>query len=217
MSEEDDDDIYIKQVYDPTLPFEGSNIKFITKKELLELYPHQIQKVVTHTSSDVINEKDKNQGSVFPEQILSAVRKAFEEHYEMNGGENKVALGHKTITHTSSGLKLEYEKIGKERVMQYDKTEQERGADIAAERMPLPKALQNPNPSGDQIKGYRKLNDTEVQLINSAKEIAIRVGYVCDALDRTSEIDKRWLAIARTQLQQGFMALVRSIAKPETF
>lgn len=29
--------------------------------------------------------------------------------------------------------------------------------------------------------------------------------------------DKRWSSIARTQLQQGFMALIRSIAKPETF
>ena len=86
----------------------------------------------------------------------------------------------------------------------------------ADEQMELPKAL-SPNPSGDQIKGYRKLSETEVTLINQSKELAIRVGNVCDALDRTHEIDKRWLAIARTQLQQGFMALVRSIAKPETF
>ena len=51
----------------------------------------------------------------------------------------------KIITHTSSGSKLEYEKIGKERPM-HDKplsegtTEAQRQHD---ERMPLPKALQN--------------------------------------------------------------------------
>lgn len=30
-------------------------------------------------------------------------------------------------------------------------------------------------------------------------------------------LDTRWLAIAKTDLQQGFMSLTRSIAKPTTF
>ncbi|MFQ1393149.1 hypothetical protein ACJWSQ_26375, partial [Klebsiella pneumoniae] len=29
--------------------------------------------------------------------------------------------------------------------------------------------------------------------------------------------DKRWLAIGKTDLQKGFMAVIRSIAKPTTF
>jgi hypothetical protein len=32
-----------------------------------------------------------------------------------------------------------------------------------------------------------------------------------------SQHDQRWLAIGATQLQQGFMALTRAIAKPEFF
>ena len=31
------------------------------------------------------------------------------------------------------------------------------------------------------------------------------------------ELDKRWLAIAKTDLQKGFMAATRSVAKPDFF
>lgn len=107
-----------------------------------------------------------------------------------------------TITHTSSGSKLEYDKIGKDRPM-HDKP--------LDEQMKLPKALQ------PEIKGDRKLSVNEVQIINQIKENAIQIGQFCDNLDDYEGIDKRWLAIARTMLQQGFMAMARSIAKPETF
>jgi hypothetical protein len=36
-----------------------------------------------------------------------------------------------------------------------------------------------------------------------------------DKLADDSEIDKRWLAIARTHIEQGFMALNRSVMRPE--
>ena len=43
------------------------------------------------------------------------------------------------------------------------------------------------------------------------------IGNFILMLESNSLIDKRWLAIAKTDLQKGFMSLVRSIAKPETF
>ncbi len=68
------------------------------------------------------------------------------------------------------------------------------------------------------IKGYRNLSQEEIDLINECKQKAIECGQLCDKLDTfTTTIDKRWLAIGRTNLQQGFMAVIRSIAKPETF
>lgn len=54
-------------------------------------------------------------------------------------------------------------------------------------------------------------------MMNECKEQARQVGILCDMLFGMDDIDKRWLSIARTDLQKGFMALVRSIAKPETF
>jgi hypothetical protein len=66
-----------------------------------------------------------------------------------------------------------------------------------------------------KITGYRDLTEAEIALINECKQMAEFVGALCDKVGNTH--DQRWLAIARTDLQKGFMALIRSIAKPETF
>jgi hypothetical protein len=73
-----------------------------------------------------------------------------------------------------------------------------------------------------KITGYRDLTQDEIDLMNKGKELANAVGAFCNALaarakeDPTS-IDPRWVAIGQTDLQKGFMALTRSIAKPTTF
>jgi len=68
-----------------------------------------------------------------------------------------------------------------------------------------------------QIKGYRDLTEFEISAMNDCKQIAVEVGILCDKISGISTVDHRWLAIAKTDLQKGFMALVRSIARPETF
>jgi hypothetical protein len=68
-----------------------------------------------------------------------------------------------------------------------------------------------------KIKGYRDLTEQEIALMNSVKLLAEEVGHKIELLERMEGIDKRWLAIARTDLQKGFMSLVRSIARPDTF
>ncbi len=67
-----------------------------------------------------------------------------------------------------------------------------------------------------KIKGYRDLSQEEIDLMNEAKELAIKCGQLCAKIEKTPA-DQRWLAIARTELQKSFMFLIRSIAKPETF
>jgi len=71
------------------------------------------------------------------------------------------------------------------------------------------------------IKGYRDLSQVEIDLMNEAKTLAANVGSFIEKLqaDRISldGPDQRWVAIAKTELQQGFMSLVRSIAKPTSF
>lgn len=74
--------------------------------------------------------------------------------------------------------------------------------------------------SDQSIKGYRGLTERDLALINECKEMGVRVGELCDKLDGLTDINAvnaRWLAIGKTDLQKGFMALVRSIAQPETF
>lgn len=68
-----------------------------------------------------------------------------------------------------------------------------------------------------QIKGYRDLTQDEISHMNACKQMAIDVGKLCDSVENIEGIDKRWLAIAKTDLQKGFMSLIRSIARPETF
>ena len=68
-----------------------------------------------------------------------------------------------------------------------------------------------------KIKGYRDLSQKEIDLMNDAKGRAEGVGALVKMLEDIPGIDKRWLAIAKTDLQKGFMALVRSIAQPTTF
>lgn len=68
-----------------------------------------------------------------------------------------------------------------------------------------------------KIQGYRDLSEEEIKLMNMAKTKATEIGILLDTLKDRPDIDQRWLSIARTDLQKGFMALVRSIAKPTTF
>lgn len=68
-----------------------------------------------------------------------------------------------------------------------------------------------------QIKGYRDLSQAEINEMNVAKEMAAKVGELVASLEANQTADKRWVAIAKTDLQKGFMALVRSIAQPTTF
>ena len=67
------------------------------------------------------------------------------------------------------------------------------------------------------ITGYRDLTAEEIGLMNEGKALAEQAGAYLDKIDKIDGIDRRWSAIARTDLQKGFMALPRAIAKPTTF
>lgn len=66
-----------------------------------------------------------------------------------------------------------------------------------------------------KIKGYRDLSKSEIDTMNKIKEKAQEVGDLVESL--RAKGDDRWLVIAQTQLQQGFMALTRAVAKPDFF
>ena len=75
------------------------------------------------------------------------------------------------------------------------------------------------------ISGYRDLSPEEIALVNSIKELAEEVNEtinVVAALPITdgaevSENPARALNIARTELQTGFMWLIRAVARPKGF
>ena len=62
--------------------------------------------------------------------------------------------------------------------------------------------------------GYKPQSEETVALVNINKqqeEITLRL---LDALAQRQDIDKRWLAIGRTHLEQAYMAINRSIFQP---
>lgn len=68
-----------------------------------------------------------------------------------------------------------------------------------------------------KINGYRDLSQQEIDGINSLKEAAEQVGQLLESLKDVPGVDQRALAIAKTELQTGFMWAVRSVARPGTF
>lgn len=82
-----------------------------------------------------------------------------------------------------------------------------------------------------KISGYRELTQAEIDMINDAKELEarclafrrrvdlyLRQRAANDAVETARQDDAcahRWLAVARTDIETGFMALVRSIARPQ--
>lgn len=68
-----------------------------------------------------------------------------------------------------------------------------------------------------KISGYRELSEQEVGAMNALKQKGVEVKALLDALAQAPAIDQRALAIARTELQTGFMWAVRAIARPEGF
>jgi len=82
-----------------------------------------------------------------------------------------------------------------------------------------------------KITGYRQLSEAEVALMNEGKALAEQVGAYTEKLRMfghqasggtlasggSPRLDQRWIDIGETQLQQGFMAVMRGIAKPTTF
>lgn len=68
-----------------------------------------------------------------------------------------------------------------------------------------------------KITGYRDLSQEEIDAMNECKALAEQCGALVAKLQASAHKDQRWLSIGKTHLQEGFMALIRSIAQPTTF
>lgn len=87
-----------------------------------------------------------------------------------------------------------------------------------------------------KVTGYRQLTATEAALMNEGKALAEQCGAYIAKLRATPatgangvpftndspdgpvpSIDQRWVSIGATDLQRGFMAVIRGIAQPSTF
>jgi hypothetical protein len=69
----------------------------------------------------------------------------------------------------------------------------------------------------EKIMGYRDLSQAEIDAMNVIKGLAAQCGVIIGSLETDQGTDKRCVALAKTNLQQGFMWAVRSIAQPTGF
>lgn len=67
---------------------------------------------------------------------------------------------------------------------------------------------------GLPVLGYRAQAEENVDLVNTNKQLEEVLLSRLDLFAQMEEIDKRWLAIGRTQIEQGFMAINRAIFRP---
>jgi hypothetical protein len=67
---------------------------------------------------------------------------------------------------------------------------------------------------GLPVAGYRPQSTHNVERVNENKALEEQLLRRLDDFKHLTNIDQRWLAIARTHFEEGFMALNRSIFKP---
>lgn len=67
------------------------------------------------------------------------------------------------------------------------------------------------------VTGYHTLSESDIALMNEGKALGVKLGEYIDKLHTMQDIDKRWLATGKTDMQKGLMAVIRSIAQPSTF
>ena len=69
----------------------------------------------------------------------------------------------------------------------------------------------------NKIKGYRDLSQEEIDLMNEAKELAEQCGALVAKMKAIKTNDQRWIATGATDLQKGFMSIIRGVAQPTSF
>lgn len=67
---------------------------------------------------------------------------------------------------------------------------------------------------GLPVQGYRPQSDEAVSKVNGFKQQEERLLRELDMMRNNADYDQRWLAVARTHFEEGFMALNRSVFRP---
>lgn len=69
---------------------------------------------------------------------------------------------------------------------------------------------------GENTPGHRKLADHEVMLVELIRSEGVSLDSLIKSL-QNYDADDRWVAVGKTHLQQGLMALTRAVVQPEFF
>ena len=67
----------------------------------------------------------------------------------------------------------------------------------------------------NEIAGYRQQPSESIGLVNVNKAQEEEILKVIDSLEQMDFVDKRWLAIGKTKIQEAYMAINRAILQPK--
>lgn len=65
------------------------------------------------------------------------------------------------------------------------------------------------------VSGYTPQKQETIDLVNHNKRTEESILRALDEMKSSPDYDQRWLAIGRTHIEEGFMAINRSIFKPQ--
>lgn len=66
------------------------------------------------------------------------------------------------------------------------------------------------------VKGYRKLTETEVELVNELKEAEAAYALVWRRVRAAQNVDGRMMALARSHMETAAMWAARAVFQPES-
>lgn len=69
--------------------------------------------------------------------------------------------------------------------------------------------------TGLPVPGYQPQSTARIERVKANKHMEERVLRALDELAKDPASDKRWLAIGRTDIEKGFMAVNRAVFNPE--
>lgn len=64
------------------------------------------------------------------------------------------------------------------------------------------------------VEGYKPQSQFTIDVVNANKRLEEQCLRVLDSLALNADVDQRWLARGRTQLEESWMAINRAIFKP---
>lgn len=65
------------------------------------------------------------------------------------------------------------------------------------------------------VPGYTDQSAARVALVVQNKRLEEQILRQLDSMKASEQVDQRWLAIGRTQLEQAFMAINRAVFQPQ--
>jgi hypothetical protein len=71
--------------------------------------------------------------------------------------------------------------------------------------------------TNQMVTGTKPLSTKELALLNEFKDLGAQLEAKIEEIEQLADADKRLIAVGRTELQKGAMAITKAVERPATF